>query len=210
VLWSLVADDFAGVALRGDLGAEWLAAVDAPAPTDPADLARASERIWTLTRLFNAREGFDSTDDRLPVVFTRPLAGGPADGWSLDRERFRALRHGYYAARGWSSDGIPARPLLQQLYLAAVIDDATQSPTRRPSRRPMPTTPTPSSGPRPAPTTDHGLWTPPVWTPIIEWFEKIYSEAGPRKRERLNLDGDSSSLGVGFCRVDKVLSVEIC
>jgi aldehyde:ferredoxin oxidoreductase len=122
VLWSLVADDFAGVALRGDLGAEWLSAVDAPAPPD---LARAGERIWTLTRLFNVREGFDGTDDRLPAVFTRPLDGGPADGRSLDRERFRALRRRYYAARGWSSHGIPARPLLQRLDLDDVVDDAT-------------------------------------------------------------------------------------
>jgi aldehyde:ferredoxin oxidoreductase len=125
VLWSLVADDFAGVALRADLGAEWLETVDAPAPTDPGDLARAGERIWTLTRLFNVREGFDATDDRLPAAFTRPLEGGPACGRSIDRERFRSLRRRYYAARGWSSGGIPTRALLRRLDLLDVVDDAT-------------------------------------------------------------------------------------
>jgi len=79
VLWSLVADDFAGAVLEEDLGAEWLEAVDAPAPADPAELVRVGERIWTLTRLFNVREGMGRRDDRLPRTFRQPLEGGPAD-----------------------------------------------------------------------------------------------------------------------------------
>lgn len=125
VLWSLIADDFAGAVLRGDLGAEWLAAVDTPVPTDPGALARVGERIWTLTRLFNVREGFDRRHDRLPAVFTRPLAGGPAAGRSIDPEWFDRLRRRYYAARGWSADGIPTWALLERLDLADVVDGAT-------------------------------------------------------------------------------------
>jgi aldehyde:ferredoxin oxidoreductase len=125
VLWSLVADDFAGAALADDLGAEWLDAVGVPAPTDPADLVRVGERTWTLTRLFDVREGFDRDDDRLPSAFARPLDGGPTAGRALDPGRFDRLLGRYYAARGWSRRGVPTRALLERLDLADVVDDAT-------------------------------------------------------------------------------------
>ncbi|WP_336023715.1 aldehyde ferredoxin oxidoreductase family protein [Halobellus salinisoli] len=125
VLWSLIADDFAGAVLEDDLGAEWLSAVDTPAPDDPAELLRVGERTWTLTRLFNVREGFDAADETLPSVFERPLAGGPAAGNAIDTNWFDGLRRRYYAARGWSDDGIPTRGLLDRLNLSDVVDDDT-------------------------------------------------------------------------------------
>jgi aldehyde:ferredoxin oxidoreductase len=125
VLWSLIADDFVGAALEDDLGAEWLSAIDVPAPTDPTGLARIGERIWTLTRLFNVREGFNGDDDELPAIFTEPLSDGPGDGRSIDPERFDRLLRRYYAGRGWSPDGIPTRALLEKLELADVVDDET-------------------------------------------------------------------------------------
>jgi aldehyde:ferredoxin oxidoreductase len=125
VLWSLVADDFAGAVLADDLGAEWLDAVGAPVPADPGELIRVGERVWTLTRLFNAREGLDRGDDRLPSAFARPLDGGPADGRALDPARFSRLLDRYYAARGWSESGLPSRPLLERVGLADVVDDDT-------------------------------------------------------------------------------------
>ncbi|RLM53849.1 aldehyde ferredoxin oxidoreductase [Halobellus sp. Atlit-31R] len=125
VLWSLVADDFAGAALEDDLGAEWLSAVETPAPTDPAELLRVGERIWTLTRLFNVREGFDAADEALPAAFQRPLAGGPADGRAIDSTWFERLRRRYYAARGWSAEGVPTGALLDRLDLRDVVDGDT-------------------------------------------------------------------------------------
>ncbi|WP_144905366.1 aldehyde ferredoxin oxidoreductase family protein [Halobellus captivus] len=125
VLWSLIADDFAGAVLENDLGAEWLSAVDTPAPTDPSELLRVGERTWTLTRLFNAREGFDAEDETLPVLFEQPLAGGPAAGQTIDTGWFDGLRRRYYAARGWNADGIPTRGLLDRLDLGDVVDDDT-------------------------------------------------------------------------------------
>ncbi|MFD1685989.1 aldehyde ferredoxin oxidoreductase family protein [Halobellus litoreus] len=121
VLWSLIADDFAGAVLEDDLGAEWLSTVDATAPTDPAELLRVGERTWTLTRLFNVREGFDATDETLPSVFERPLPGGP----SIETDWFDGLRSRYYAARGWSDAGIPTRDLLDRLDLLDVVDEET-------------------------------------------------------------------------------------
>ena len=125
VLWSLIADDFAGATLEDDLGAEWLDAVDATAPTDPAELLEVGERVWTLTRLFNVREGFDADDETLPVAFERPVSGGPADGQGVDAEWFDRLRRRYYAARGWSDSGVPTRGLLDRLHLLDVVDDET-------------------------------------------------------------------------------------
>ncbi|GAB3707642.1 aldehyde ferredoxin oxidoreductase family protein [Halorubrum pallidum] len=135
VLWSLVVDDFVGEAVGTDLGAEWLAAIDHPAVTaaagsdaedgDPARvdaLATTGERIWTLTRLFNAREGFDRTDDALPA----PLRTGAEDGPSgIDPEAFDRLLDRYYAARGWGPNGRPTAASVERLGLAGVVDDAT-------------------------------------------------------------------------------------
>ena len=124
-LWSLIADDFAGAVLEDDLGAEWLATVDAVAPTDPAELLRAGERVWTLARLFNVREGFDASDETLPAAFERPVSGGPADGRGIDTEWFDRLRRRYYAAREWDENGVPTRGLLDRLHLSDVVDSET-------------------------------------------------------------------------------------
>jgi aldehyde:ferredoxin oxidoreductase len=133
LLWCLVADDFAGAVLERDLGAEWLETVGADAPTDPAELLRVGERVWTLTRLFNVREGFDREDERLPAAFARPLEGGPAAGRAIDPARFDRLLQRYYAARGWSPEGVPSRALVERLDLAGVVDEDTPV-ARRPAR----------------------------------------------------------------------------
>jgi aldehyde:ferredoxin oxidoreductase len=111
VRWSLVADDFVGESLEP---APWLAAVDAPFD----DLLRTGERVWTLVRLFNVREGVDRADDALPA----PLATGPD---SLDESRFEAMLDAYYRRRGWGADGRPTRATLDRLDLTDVRDDDT-------------------------------------------------------------------------------------
>jgi aldehyde:ferredoxin oxidoreductase len=108
--WSLVADDFVGEAL--DVG-EWLDAVGHPY----GDLARTGERVWTLTRLFNVREGFDRADDSLPGALG--LEG------ALSPDRFERTLDAYYAARGWSADGIPTRSTLDRLDLLEAVDADT-------------------------------------------------------------------------------------
>lgn len=105
VLWSLVLDEFVAPVFD-DLGVEWLAAVGVAPDTD---LRTVGERVWTLTRLFNVREGFDRADDSLPPT----LAG--SDG--VDRDSFEAMLDQYYELRGWTSDGRPTRAVLDQLDL---------------------------------------------------------------------------------------------
>ncbi len=145
VLWSLVVDDFVGEAVWTDLGAEWLSAIDHPAvadvgrdgaalgdatdgadpdaPPDPVEtLAETGERIWTLTRLFNAREGFDRADDRLPDPLRSPTDDGTP---GVDGDAFDRLLDRYYALRGWGDRGLPTPETVERLGLAAVVDDAT-------------------------------------------------------------------------------------
>ncbi|MFB6154727.1 MAG: aldehyde ferredoxin oxidoreductase family protein [Haloferacaceae archaeon] len=123
VLWSLVADDFAGVALHEDLGAEWLSAVGHPPPAD--DLRTVGERVWNLVRLFNAREGFTRDDDALPPALEEPVADGPNEGAALDADHFARLLDAYYAARGWGERGLPTPATVERLGLGDVVDDQT-------------------------------------------------------------------------------------
>jgi len=133
VLWSLVVDDFVGEAVWTDLGAEWLATIDHPAvdcsesaanaPPDPVTtLATTGERIWTLTRLFNVREGFDREDDALPARIRTDTADGTT---GVDTEMFDRLLDRYYAVRGWGPDGLPTSATVERLGLKDIADDAT-------------------------------------------------------------------------------------
>ncbi|SEW14796.1 aldehyde ferredoxin oxidoreductase family protein [Natrinema salifodinae] len=121
VLWSLIADDFVGDALVPDLGAELLAAVGRD--YEPDDLRRVGERVWTLVRLFNVREGFSRADDELPVNLTEPLEGGPNDGAAVATDSFEAMLDRYYASRGWDEQGRPTEETLERLGLADLAAD---------------------------------------------------------------------------------------
>ncbi|WP_435116284.1 aldehyde ferredoxin oxidoreductase family protein [Halolamina sp. C58] len=127
VLWSLVADDFLGDVLREDLGAEWLRAVGID--HDAASLARTGERIWTLVRLFNAREGFDRADDELPAR----LRQAREDGAAIDPAAFERTLDAYYEYRGWGRDGLPTDELVHALGLDDVIDAETPLSTDAPA-----------------------------------------------------------------------------
>jgi aldehyde:ferredoxin oxidoreductase len=118
-LWSLVADDFVGATLA-DLGAPWLRALGID--HDARSLTTLGERVWTLTRLFNVREGFDRADDALPT----PLTHAPTDDdRALDEAAFERLLSTYYAARGWGPNGRPTPTTLARLALDDALDAAT-------------------------------------------------------------------------------------
>jgi len=128
VLWSLIVDDFAGAALD-DLGGEWLEAIGRP--YDFEELRTVGERVWTLTRLFNVREGFAREADSLPTVLSSATTGngageGPADtNEGIDTEGFAATLDAYYALRGWSADGRPTRETIDRLGLDEAVDADT-------------------------------------------------------------------------------------
>ena len=125
VLWSLVVDDFVGDVFD-DLGAEWL---DAVGLDTEGDLETVGERIWTLTRLFNVREGVSRADDELPPAL-RAAPDGPGEG--VDPGRFEAMLDAYYEIRGWGPDGRPTRATVERLGLAAAVDGETTLATTQP------------------------------------------------------------------------------
>lgn len=73
----------------------------------PGLRAIAAEMV-TNSRRFNVREGFGREDDFMPDRFYRE-ALPTRDGGSheLDRARYARMLDEYYAARGWSPDGVP-------------------------------------------------------------------------------------------------------
>ncbi|MFC6905168.1 aldehyde ferredoxin oxidoreductase family protein [Halalkalicoccus tibetensis] len=113
VLWSLIVDDFVGESFA-DLGAAWLSELGYG--LSPAELATLGERVWTLTRLFNVREGLDRGADRVPEALAEPVEGGEADE-AIDPEGFEALLERYYAARGWDERGRSTEETLARLGL---------------------------------------------------------------------------------------------
>ena len=83
------------------------------------DLKRIGERIWTLERLFNLREGVEA--DTLPArLFTEDLDDGQPGGARVEESRFLAARNQYYQARGWDGQGRPSSQKLIDLGLPPV------------------------------------------------------------------------------------------
>lgn len=84
---------------------------------NPAYLDKVGERIVTLERCFNVREGFSRKEDTLPKrMLTEPLGNaGPATG-EIYRS-FEKLLDEYYAAMGYDEQGIPTREKLADLGL---------------------------------------------------------------------------------------------
>lgn len=110
--YSMVACDF--TEYDYDRVAEWLGELGYD--LDVESLEAVGERAWTLTRLFNLREGFDRSDDELPTRLTRPLeSGGPADGNRVSEADFEAMLDEYYERRGWTADGVPTTETLERL-----------------------------------------------------------------------------------------------
>lgn len=77
---------------------------------------KTGERIWNLVRLFNLREGVDSSKDTLPPRFVNePLPDGPGKGHRLTPEDMDYMRGEYYKIRGWSKHGIPLQETIDRL-----------------------------------------------------------------------------------------------
>jgi aldehyde:ferredoxin oxidoreductase len=86
----------------------------------PRDLGRVGERISTLARLCNVREGLSRADDTLPKRALRePLADGPARGEVV---RLEPMLDEYYCLMGWDANGSPTEGCLRELELDGLLD----------------------------------------------------------------------------------------
>lgn len=89
------------------------------------ELLEVGERRLNLLRAFNAREGIDRQDDKLPEkMFKKALEGGPTAGLTVDRAQFEAALDEYYRQNGWDVEtGNPTRQKLEALGLDWVADE---------------------------------------------------------------------------------------
>ena len=87
---------------------------------DEKTMKTAGERINTLTRLFNVREGLRRGDDQLPKrFFTEPLPKGTSKDRVVKTEEFQKMLGEYYSLRGWDKEGVPRREKISELSLEA-------------------------------------------------------------------------------------------
>jgi len=71
------------------------------------ELIRTGERVLTLMRLFNIREGFTAADDRLPDRFYEQKADRPLPrSVPVKDEIEKAIKY-YYTFMGWDENGVP-------------------------------------------------------------------------------------------------------
>lgn len=119
---SLVACKFANIAVADEYFARALTALTGiEFPT--GEMIRAGERIWTLERLYNLREGFTRADDTLPPrLLTEPATGNSAG----EVNHLEPMLEEYYRARGWTTEGVPRPAKLAELGLAELAGEMLQ------------------------------------------------------------------------------------
>ena len=83
------------------------------------ELMEVGERRLNLLRAFNAREGLNRKDDKLPKKFFKQLQGtGPTGGMALTQDELDHALDEYYRLAGWTADGIPTAQTLEKLDIA--------------------------------------------------------------------------------------------
>lgn len=81
------------------------------------ELTTVAERVLTLSRMFNLREGLTYLDDTLPERFFLPKTDGVLATNYLDKEKFEKAKSFYYSLMGWDSKGVPLPAKIEALYI---------------------------------------------------------------------------------------------
>ena len=115
VLDSLILCKFVNFALSDEYYARLLSAASGE-EFEPQDLQVIGERIWTLEKLYNLREGFKRSDDTLPRrLLKEPSSALPIKGEVVELE---PMLSEYYRFRGWDEEGVPSEKKIRELGLA--------------------------------------------------------------------------------------------
>lgn len=100
---------------------EWSKWIDYVTGMDvsPRELRNIGERIYTIERMFNNREGFTRKDDHLPDFYYWPKPSGlpVIKGHKFDRKKFQKLLDEYYTLHGWDKEGVPTPEMLEKFAL---------------------------------------------------------------------------------------------
>jgi len=81
------------------------------------ELKQSGERINTVARVINIREGLGRKDDTLPwKVMNMPIPDeGPVKGAVVTQKELDLLLDDYYESRGWTLEGVPTLAKLKEL-----------------------------------------------------------------------------------------------
>ncbi|MFX0094310.1 MAG: aldehyde ferredoxin oxidoreductase family protein [Candidatus Hodarchaeota archaeon] len=85
-----------------------------------SQLMEIGQKIYTVERMFNNREGFSRKDDILPKRYFKeptPLGLGIAKGKTIDKDKFEKMLDEYYELYGWDNKGVPTEETLKKLGL---------------------------------------------------------------------------------------------
>lgn len=80
-------------------------------------LQEVGERILTLERIFNIREGMQRSDDALPKrMVEEAIPDGPSKGRAVTKKEIEAMLEEYYALHGWDPvSGFPKKQTMKTL-----------------------------------------------------------------------------------------------
>ncbi len=121
VIDSLVYCKFTNLAVSEEFFARILTAVTGETFTAD-DLMLIGERVWTLERLYNLRQGFTKEDDTLPQrLLNEAVPQGPSQGFTV---HLKPMLEEYYAFRGWDQNGVPTPQKLKELSLEFALEGA--------------------------------------------------------------------------------------
>jgi len=93
--------------------------------TSPRDIMRFGEKVFTILKAYNVRQGLTRKDDSWPDrFFSEPLPEGPAKGSMLSRDTIEQMLDEYYELRGWDKKtGLPGAEKLNELGLHDIATD---------------------------------------------------------------------------------------
>jgi aldehyde:ferredoxin oxidoreductase len=92
---------------------------------DAKDMEMVGERVHTLERAFNVREGMRREDDHMHGrIVKEATQSGPFKGERLEPEKFEEMLDKYYDLRGWDKKtGIPLRSKFKKVGLEDIAED---------------------------------------------------------------------------------------
>ena len=88
---------------------------------DETEITKIAKRIVALVRAYNVRTGIKRKDDTVPKIFFQRIPRPPMK--KLDPNIFNKWIDKYYELRGWNSEGIPTKEILEELDLDYVKGD---------------------------------------------------------------------------------------
>jgi aldehyde:ferredoxin oxidoreductase len=87
------------------------------------DMQTLCERVASLIRVFNIREGARRQNDTLAPRSFQPDLSGSGVGKVLTQEMLSEMLSEYYNLRGWDKDGVPTQEMLVKLGMSDVADE---------------------------------------------------------------------------------------